>query len=104
MRRLSAAELAAYLKTHDPLLLDVREPWEYQRCHIAGSRLAPVGEIPRLLPELPTERDIVVICHHGNRSMRVCEYLEQREFTRLINLDGGIDAWAKTVDPAVPTY
>ena len=104
MRRFTAAELAAYLKNHDPLLLDVREVWEYRRCRIAGSRLAPVGDIPRLLPELPVERDIVVICHHGNRSMRVCEYLQQRDFTRLINLDGGIDAWARTVDPTMPTY
>lgn len=104
MRRLSAPQLAAHLAEHSPLLLDVREPWEFQLCHIEGSRLLPLGEVAAATPQLPADEEIVVICHHGNRSMRVCEYLEQRGFTRLINLDGGVDAWAKLVDTSLATY
>jgi rhodanese-related sulfurtransferase len=106
MRHMTARELQAYLARapEKPLLLDVREPWEYQHCHIEGSELIPMGQIPAAQEELESDRETVVICHHGIRSRHVAMYLENRGFTNLINLSGGVDAWAKEVDPHMPTY
>jgi rhodanese-related sulfurtransferase len=92
-------------------LLDVREPWEYQRCHIEGSQLVPMREIAARAGEL-AERlrapdaaaEVVVICHHGGRSMQVAMFLERQGFSEVINLAGGVDAWARTVDPGMPVY
>lgn len=106
MRRFSAQELRDYLAqtTPPPLLVDVREPWEYEYCHIEGSQLVPMGQIPVVHEELDPEREIVVICHHGIRSRQVAHYLEHVGFTRVINLEGGIDAWAREVDPNIRLY
>jgi rhodanese-related sulfurtransferase len=87
-----------------PLLLDVREEWEYRQCHIDGSTHIPMASIPERLAELDPARETVLICHHGVRSQRVAFYLEQRGFVNLVNLDGGIDAWAREVDLAMPRY
>lgn len=87
-----------------PLLLDVREPWEYERCHIEGAVLLPMNTLPARLAELPRDRDIVVICHHGVRSYHVARFLDRHGFSRVINLAGGVDAWAKEADPSMPTY
>ncbi|MGE0371305.1 MAG: rhodanese-like domain-containing protein [Gammaproteobacteria bacterium] len=87
-----------------PLLLDVREDWEFSQCHIAGSRHIPMAKIPGQVAGLDPARETVLICHHGMRSQRVALFLEQRGFVRLVNLEGGIDAWAATVDPAMPRY
>lgn len=106
MRNLSPRDLKAYLDEADPapLLLDVREPWEYQRVHLPDSRLVPMGRIPGALDELGREREIVVICHHGIRSRQVAYFLESRGYQDVINLAGGIDAWARDVDSDLPTY
>ncbi|WP_019626430.1 rhodanese-like domain-containing protein [Thioalkalivibrio sp. ALJT] len=106
MRQFSPVELRDYLQQTDtpPLLLDVREPWEFQRCHIEGSRLLPMGQIPSATGELDPGIETVVICHHGVRSRQVAWFLERTGFTNVINLTGGIDAWARDVDPAMPTY
>jgi rhodanese-related sulfurtransferase len=85
-------------------LLDVREPWELEACRIPDTIHVPMREIPARLSELNAEADTVVICHHGVRSMRVAQFLEQQRFARVYNLTGGVDAWARTVDPAMPTY
>jgi len=87
-----------------PQLLDVREPWEVQACRIPEAIHVPMREIPARLSELDCEADTVVICHHGVRSMRVAMFLEQQRFSRVYNLTGGVDAWARTVNPAMPTY
>ncbi|MGH9962218.1 MAG: rhodanese-like domain-containing protein [Pyrinomonadaceae bacterium] len=87
-----------------PLLLDVREDWEYQICHIQGSRNYPVSQVPALLQELDPDARTVVICHHGVRSQHVAEFLERSGFTEVCNLEGGIDAWAREIDPQMPTY
>ncbi|HEX5393961.1 MAG TPA: rhodanese-like domain-containing protein [Rhodocyclaceae bacterium] len=87
-----------------PLLLDVREPQEFQHCHIAGSKHIPMSTIPARAGELPKDEDIVVICHHGGRSFQVAMFLEQQGFTRLHNLNGGVNAWSVQVDPAMPRY
>lgn len=87
-----------------PLLIDVREPWEYAHCHIEGSQLIPLQTIPSRVEEVPQDRDIVLVCHHGNRSQRVAQWLEQAGYSRLFNLRGGVEAWASEVDPAMPRY
>jgi rhodanese-related sulfurtransferase len=106
VRNLSPRDLKTYLDEADPapLLLDVREPWEYQRVRLPDSRLVPMGRIAGALDELDREREIVVICHHGIRSRQVAYFLESRGFQDVINLAGGIDAWARDVDTHMPTY
>lgn len=106
MRRFTPKELRAYLEkaTSPPLLLDVREPWEFQYCHIEGSELIPMREIPAAATQLGPAQEIVVICHHGIRSRQVAYYLEQAGFTNLINLEGGVEAWAQDVDLTMKRY
>lgn len=87
-----------------PLLLDVREPWEFEVCHIEGARLLPMHQVPSQVNALDAARETVVICHHGVRSFHVARFLERNGFTRVINLTGGVDAWAKQVDPSMPSY
>ena len=100
----SAPELAAHLLQCSPLLLDVREPWEFDICAIDGSVNIPMGQIPQRLDELPTSAEIVVICHHGVRSQQVIWFLRNQSLGDLVNLEGGVDAWARSVDPAMPVY
>lgn len=87
------------------LLLDVREPWEFEAAHIEGAKLMPMGEVPsRAHQELDPEDSIVVICHHGIRSMNVTAWLRQQGFEKAQSMRGGIDAWSRSVDPKVPMY
>jgi len=104
MSSMSASELAAHLQQATPLLLDVREPWEFDICHIAGSSNLPMGQIPQRMDELPQSAEIVVICHHGVRSRQVIGFLQGQITASLINLDGGVDAWAREVDRDMPLY
>jgi len=87
-----------------PVLLDVREPWEFDVCRLAGARLIPMRTIPARHAELDRDADIVAICHHGARSFQVAMFLQQQGFARVHNLAGGVAAWARDVDPAMPTY
>ncbi len=87
-----------------PYLLDVREPWEFELCHIAGAQLLPLQQIPQRWNELPRDREIVVICHHGMRSMQAAGFLQQAGLSKLYNLNGGVAAWADEVDVAMPQY
>jgi len=87
-----------------PLLLDVREPWEYQTCRIEGSTLAPMNTIAARAAELHPETETVVICHHGTRSLQVALFLERNGFSKLYNLRGGVNAWAEQIQPAMPRY
>ena len=106
VKEYSPKELKEYLDQADtkPVLLDVREPWEYDRCHIPDSMLIPMRQIPKALEEFDPEQEIVVICHHGIRSRAVAHYLAQHNFTNVINLSSGVDGWAKQVDPTMPVY
>ena len=89
----------------DPVLLDVREPWELELCQLAGSQHIPMHLVPmRCADELDADRDIVVICHHGMRSRQVASFLIGRGYREIFNLAGGIDAWSHEVDPSVPVY
>jgi rhodanese-related sulfurtransferase len=88
-----------------PLLLDVREPWEFQTASIAGSVLMPMGDVPsRANAELDPDQAIVVLCHHGARSLNVTMWLRNQGFEHAQSLAGGIDAWSRSIDPAVPRY
>jgi rhodanese-related sulfurtransferase len=107
MRQLSAAQLKEWLndpQRSKPVLLDVREPWEFETCRIAGSISMPMRGIPARYRELGPDQDIVMICHHGARSFQAGMFLEQMGFGGIINLQGGVAAWARDVDPAMPTY
>lgn len=104
MRSLSAPQLAARLETDETRLVDVREPWEFDICHIPNSINIPMGEIPQRIDDFDEDIDTVIICHHGVRSRHVIQFLEQQAVGSLINLDGGVDAWARSVDPDMPVY
>jgi rhodanese-related sulfurtransferase len=89
----------------DLTLIDVREPWEFERSYIEGAKLMPMGDVPsRANQELDPEAHIVVICHHGVRSMNVTAWLRQQGFEKAQSVRGGIDAWSRFVDASVPTY
>ena len=107
MQHMTAPELAQRLADESkprPLLLDVRENWEFETCHIAGSTQIPMHLVPIRAGELPDDQDIICICHHGARSMQVAAFLERNGFENVTNLTGGVHAWAMQVDPAMPKY
>jgi len=107
MKQISAADLAAWLADagrEKPVLLDVREPWEYEKARIEGARLVPMREIQARVGELDPSAEVVAICHHGGRSQQVAIFLEKSGFKKVHNLVGGVDAWSRNVDPAVPLY
>lgn len=98
-------ELRARLDAgEDLLLLDVREPHELLLARIAGTLDLPLGQLSGRLDELDPERPTVCICHHGIRSAQAAARLAQAGWERVLNLRGGIDAWSRAVDPAVPRY
>jgi sulfur-carrier protein adenylyltransferase/sulfurtransferase len=88
----------------DFVLVDVREPHEWQIGRIAGAKLIPLGEVPKRMHELDPEEEIVVHCKMGGRSAQAVEFLKQHGFTRARNMKGGILAWSDQVDPSVPKY
>jgi len=91
-----------------PLLLDVREPWEVQTARVAAQSFdvvtIPMNEIPARLAELPQDRPIACLCHHGARSQRVAMFLAQQGYGDVANVAGGIDAWSRERDPGIPQY
>jgi rhodanese-related sulfurtransferase len=95
-RMLDAAE--------DFTFLDCREPWEYQTAHIANTTHIPMQDIPARIQELDPDDHIVVICHHGMRSMNVTAWLRQQGYEKTQSVAGGIDRWSRQVDPTVPIY
>ena len=87
------------------ILLDVREPWEFETSQIEGARLMPMGDVPsRAHQELDPEEHVVVMCHHGVRSMNVTAWLRQQGFDKAQSMRGGIDAWSRQIDASVPVY
>ena len=88
----------------DFTLLDCREPWEYQAARIDRALNIPMGEIPARVRELDPDEHIIVVCHHGVRSMNVTAWLRQQGFEKVQSMAGGIDRWSRTVDPKVPIY
>ncbi len=107
MQTITAPELASWLADSNrtaPLLLDVREKWEFDTCHLPGAILMSMNTVPTRFQELDEEAQIVCICHHGARSMNVANWLERQGFGQVINLAGGVHAWALQVDSTMPTY
>ena len=97
-------ELKVRLEAGDrPILLDVREPWEFDVARIEGSRLIPMGELPERFSELDPAAETVVICHPGSRSAYVARALGEAGFARVLNLQGGLNAYSD-VDESVPRY
>ncbi len=107
MIQLGVRELAAWLADPArprPLLLDVREPWEVARVRIEGSMAVPLAGVAAAPQALGAPRPVVCICHHGGRSAMAARVLEGQGWPEVYNLAGGIDAWARQVDPSLPLY
>ena len=105
--QLAAAELARWradASRAPPLLVDVREPWEFAYCRIDGSLSVPLAELARRREELPRERPLVLVCHHGQRSQHAAMLLAGAGFAQVHNLRGGVESWAVEVDPAMKRY
>jgi adenylyltransferase/sulfurtransferase len=86
------------------LIIDVREPDELQICSVQGARHIPMRQIPENLPHLPKDQHLLIMCHHGGRSMRVTQYLRHHGFENVSNIAGGIDAWAQEIEPGLARY
>lgn len=105
MNDMSVEDLARWRREgKDFVLLDVREPYEVATAAIDGSMTIPMRELPARLGDLPPDKPIAVICHHGGRSELVTQFLAARGFNNVHNVDGGIDEYALVVDPSVPRY
>lgn len=86
------------------LLVDVREPLEYQICRIEGAKLIPLGALPGHVQSLPDDEEVICYCHHGIRSLDAAVWLRQQGIERAKSLAGGIERWALEIDPNVPRY
>jgi rhodanese-related sulfurtransferase len=103
---ISVEDLAKQIQQNTPpFLLDVREPWEFNIASLPNSILMPMGEVPsRAHQELDPDQPIVVLCHHGARSLSVTMWLRDQGFEHVQSLSGGIDRWARVIDSNVPRY
>jgi rhodanese-related sulfurtransferase len=103
-REVSPAEVAQQAESGELfLLLDVRNPWEYEICHIEGSVLVPLGQLPGRVAEIGRDRRVVVYCHHGQRSLMAAEFLRQEGYDA-VSMAGGIELWAQEVEPDMARY
>ena len=102
---IDVTELSAWRKAgRDLVVLDVREDWEVATVALDGALHIPMRQVPERAGELPKDKPVVVMCHHGGRSRQVMAWLRQNGFANAINLAGGIHAWAEQIDPALATY
>ena len=106
MRNFTPKQLMDYLAQTNtqPLLLDVREQWEFDYCSIKGSILISMGELPNEIDTLDRAQETIMICHHGIRSRQMGYYMEQVGFNRIINLEGGVERWAEDIEPDMKRY
>lgn len=107
MKQIRAHQLAEWLADEsriNPALLDVREAFELEICSLPGSQHIPMHQVPLQLEALNPDQEIVVICHHGGRSMQVAMFLDNKGFAAVHNLAGGVEAWATEVDPKMRRY
>ena len=101
----TVAELKRRLDAGEKLLLvDVREPWEYDMARIEGAKLIPMGTVPANVQSLDVEEDVICYCHHGMRSMDVAVWLRGQGIEGAKSLAGGIERWSAEIDPSVPRY
>jgi rhodanese-related sulfurtransferase len=102
---ISVAELQRRQRAGDKfLLVDVREPWEYDACRIEGAKLIPMRTIPANLQVLDGDQDVICYCHHGQRSLDVAAWLRSQGVESAQSLAGGIEQWSREIDPSVPRY
>ena len=102
---LSVRDFATLRERAQPYaLLDVREPWEVALGTLPEAMAIPMSELADRIETLPADRPLVVLCHHGQRSGQVTAWLRRLGYDNAVNLDGGIDAWARSVDPTMATY
>jgi len=102
---LDVLALSARLAAGDtPVLVDVREQWEYDVAALPNAQLVPLGTLQQVTPTLDRNADYVVYCHHGGRSAMAAQWLRSQGFAHVANLEGGIDAWSLEVDASVPRY
>jgi rhodanese-related sulfurtransferase len=102
---ISPNEAADLIRLNQARLIDVRELWEFEAAHIEGSVLMPMGDVPaRAHQELDPDERLVVLCHHGQRSLNVTAWLRNQGFENVQSLRGGIDAWSAEIDPLVARY
>jgi rhodanese-related sulfurtransferase len=105
MQEKTPAEVNEMIKTNPILkIIDVREQWEYDKCHIANSTHIPMGKIPDSINEFDDAYEYVIVCHHGIRSRTVALYLEQKGVKNLYNLSGGMEQWSDDVDSTIEKY
>jgi len=101
----STAQAAELLREKKARLIDVREPWEFDTAHVEGGVLMPMGEVPaRAHLELDPDEHLLLLCHHGIRSMNMTVWLRNQGFEQAQSVRGGIDAWSADIDAAVPRY
>jgi rhodanese-related sulfurtransferase len=102
---ISPADAALLLRENKVRFIDVREPWEFAASHIEGTIPMPMGDVPaRAHQELDPDEHLVILCHHGQRSLNVTAWLRNQGFEQVQSLRGGIDAWSSEVDPSIPRY
>jgi rhodanese-related sulfurtransferase len=107
MLELSAVQLELRLteaQPNHPVLIDVREPWEFALCKIAGSLLIPLNQLNEAINDMDPQQETVMICHTGVRSRVAGNHLQRYGFTKIYNLSGGVHAWANEVDPDMAVY
>ncbi len=104
-KTITPSQLSGLMRGEEPpLVVDVREPEEYELARVEGARLLPLSLFNEWAPALDRERETVFMCHHGIRSAQVCAWLARQGFEKINNLAGGIDRWSADVDPTVPRY
>jgi rhodanese-related sulfurtransferase len=102
---IDVAELAEWRQSAEPpVVIDVREPWELEICALPDVLHIALNELPRRVGDVPADRPIVLMCHHGGRSEHARRWLVQNGFTQALNLEGGIDAWSINIDASVVRY
>ena len=102
---IDAGQLSALLAAEVPLtLVDVREPWELEICALPGSVAMPMAQVPARFEEIPRDRMLVVVCHHGLRSAHAAAWFRRAGLGPVVNLIGGLDAWAVSIDPKMRRY
>ena len=101
---LNPKQFKDYLDNNTAILVDVREQGEIDICKIDGSISMPMSKGPEQYDELNPSDNVAIYCHHGMRSLQIAEFLESKGYESLFNLQGGIDAWSREIDPSVDTY
>lgn len=103
--QIDVATLSAWLAAGEPVtVIDVREQWEWSHVHLPSSRLIPLGSLPTQVETLPRVGALVILCHHGGRSLQATRFLREIGYDNAVNLAGGIDRWASEVDPSLSRY